>query len=83
MGLREEQREYANYKKNASKNQYRCVNCCRTIYIPKNKDKSLCPSCGHMVERSEKYNISHIMDIQRLQVTYLKFQRKLNEQISQ
>lgn len=81
MSLRDEQREYTNYKKNASKNQYRCKNCCRTIYIPKNKDKSLCPSCGQMVEKNEKNNISHIMDIQRLQVTYLKFQRKLNEQI--
>ena len=54
MSFREEQREYANYKKNASKNQYRCKNCCRTIYIPRDKEKSLCPSCGQMIEKNEK-----------------------------
>lgn len=79
MSIRDEQIKYDNYKNSASKNQYRCMNCYRTITIPKFRDKQLCPSCGHMIERNEKYNIENIMIISRLQRSYYHF-KKTKEQ---
>ncbi len=79
MSIRDEQIKYDNYKNSASKNQYRCMNCYRTITIPKFRDKQLCPSCGKMIERNEKYNIENIMIISRLQRSYYHF-KKTKEQ---
>lgn len=79
MSIRDEKIKYENYKRNASKNQYRCMNCYRTITIPKFRDKQLCPSCGKMIERNEKYNIENIMIISRLQRSYYHF-KKTKEQ---
>lgn len=79
MSLKDEQIKYDNYKNSASKNQYRCMNCYRTITIPKFRDKQLCPSCGKMIERNEKYNIENIMIISRLQRSYYHF-KKTKEQ---
>ena len=79
MSIREEKTKYDNYKNSASKNQYRCMNCYRTITIPKFRDKQLCPSCGKMIERNEKYNIENIMIISRLQRSYYHF-KKTKEQ---
>ena len=79
MSIRDEQIKYDNYKNSASKNQYRCMNCYRTITIPKFRDKQLCPSCGQMIERNEKYNIENIMIISRLQRSYYHF-KKTKEQ---
>lgn len=79
MSIRDEQIKYDNYKNSASKNQYRCMNCYRTITIPKFRDKQLCPSCGQMIERNEKNNIENIMIISRLQRSYYHF-KKTKEQ---
>ena len=75
MSIREEKTKYDNYKDSASKNQYRCLNCCRTVTIPKGKNSNLCPSCGQMIERNEKYNIENIMLKSRLQRSYYHFKK--------
>lgn len=75
MSLRDEKNKYEIYKKNASKNEYRCMNCCRTIYIPIGKDKKLCPTCGQMIERNEKNNIENISIINRLKIGYYHYQK--------
>lgn len=80
MSIRDEQIKYDNYKNSASKNQYRCMNCCKTVYIPRGKDKVLCSTCGHIIERNDKTNIEHITMISRLQRSYYHFNSKrINE----
>ena len=79
MSFREEQMKYKNYKSNASKNQYRCINCGRTINIHRSVDKALCPSCGKIIERNEKYNIEYISRMEFLKTRYYHFKRNLDE----
>lgn len=79
MNIRIEQERYNRHKNEISKNQYRCNTCGHTVYIHPTKDKVLCECCNKYIERNEKYNISHITLISRLQVTYYHFQRRLNE----
>lgn len=76
MISKREKKEYDRFKNSASKNQYRCMNCCKTVYIPRGKDKVLCSTCGQMIERNEKTNIEHITMISRLQRSYYHFQNK-------
>lgn len=83
MISKRDKKEYDRFKNSASKNQYRCMNCCKTVYIPRGKDKVLCSTCGHIIERNEKTNIEHITMISRLQMRYHYFNSKrTNEQIS-
>ena len=68
---------YSKIKEDKSQNEYRCVHCYHTVYIHPTKEKVLCEFCNRYIERNEKYNISHITLISRLQVTYYNFQRRL------
>lgn len=77
MNIRIEQERYNRHKNEISKNQYRCNTCGHTVYIHPTKEKVLCEFCNRYIERNEKYNISHITLISRLQVTYYNFQRRL------
>ena len=81
MNIRIDQENENRRKTLRSKNEYRCSTCGHTVYIHPSKDKVLCEFCNRYIERNEKYNISHITLISRLQVTYLNYQRRLNEQI--
>ena len=76
MNIKLEQERYNRHKNEISKNEYRCKTCGHTVYIHPSKNKVLCEFCNKYIERDEKYNISHITLISRLQVTYYHFQRK-------
>lgn len=77
MNIRKQQEKYNKFKTERSHNEYRCSTCGHTVYIHPSKDKVLCKFCNKYIERNEKYNISHITLISRLQMSYLKYQRRL------